>query len=196
MVYSRSSILLINHNSCWSFAKIHGSMGLYVWGQLPLCLYCLVRKLKRLSVVADYSVDYYEDDWVISLWWFDHLYSNRSTQMIHQFEAERPKMEEEAERQQDSPERQSTSGNWWWSSSHWSPQPTEEENLCWKAWDLLMPDLEALDMSREESNPSFVTTSNEFVALINIVVLVFHLPKINWKKRQRPARLNGHLSVQ
>ncbi len=75
-------------------------------------------------------------------------------------EEERLRIEEEAETQQHSPERQRTSGNWWCSSGHWSPQATEEENLCWKVWDLLMPDLKTLGMSKDESNSSFVTTSN------------------------------------
>lgn len=57
-------------------------------------------------------------------------------------------------------------------------------------------DARLLDMSRDESHSSFVTTSNEFAALIYIVVLMFHLPKINWKKRQRPARSSGKLSIR
>lgn len=59
---------------------------------------------------------------------------------------------------------------------------------------LLMSDLENLDLSSDWREPSWVTP--ELTAYINIVVLqtLFHLPKINWKKRL--AEPSGLLSIQ
>lgn len=70
-----------------------------------------------------------------------------------------------------------------------------EENFCYNELDLLVPDLENLAVSMDAS---CVTTSYEFEILINIAVLetLFHLPKINWTKRARPAGPNSQHSMR
>ncbi len=87
-------------------------------------------------------------------------------------EEERWRMEVEAERQHDRPERESASGNWWCSCTHSSAQSTEEEDFCCRERDLLMPHLDHLDVSTDESDPSCVTKWKQLNQLTNINIAV------------------------
>lgn len=81
------------------------------------------------------------------------------------------------------------------------PMPTEEECLCCKEWDLLMPYTGGGDVySDDTSDPTqyCVTMLEDFPPLINRAVLeiFFHVPKINWKSWPRPEGPNGQLSIE
>ena len=76
---------------------------------------------------------------------------------------------------------------------------TEVECYCCHEWDLIMPEMQNLSIDEDiGGSAACITNNNDFPALLNAGVLrtFFHVPKINWKKRPRPAGPDGQLSAE
>ncbi len=88
----------------------------------------------------------------------------------------------------------------WCKCRHCQAMPTEVESFCCVDWDMAMPLLESLDNSAGEtmSAAHCLTEDPDFPSLLNHAVLemVFHLPKVKWKRRPRPEGPSGTLSVE
>ena len=85
-------------------------------------------------------------------------------------------------------DRPRISGDFLCSCKRCKQMPTEDESLCCREWDMLLPNaMENLDVSLDDtgSSPVCTTESMDFQALINRAVLetFFRVPKINWKRR-------------
>lgn len=89
---------------------------------------------------------------------------------------------------------------WWCTCQKCEVMPTEVECYCCHEWDLIMPQMQNLSIDEEASVEASVciTNNNDFPALLNEGVLqtFFHVPKINWKKRPKPAGPDGQLSLE
>lgn len=115
----------------------------------------------------------------------DYLYV-RSLSFLHQ-------MEEETRKMVGNVKKGNVSWNWCCSCGRCSPHPTEEENFCWREWDLLIQDLENLCVSMDDSDLGCVMNL-QLWSMLSFRRL-FHLHKINWKKRLRLAGPKVQLSI-
>ncbi|XP_038163456.1 uncharacterized protein LOC119798171 [Cyprinodon tularosa] len=97
--------------------------------------------------------------------------------------------------------RRRASETWWCKCGNCQAMPTEEESICCVDWDLLMPPLEDLNISTDETESTSqrlcVTQNTDYPPLLTrgVLEMFFHVPKINWKKRPRPAGPNNTLSA-
>ncbi|XP_041789086.1 uncharacterized protein LOC121627487 [Chelmon rostratus] len=77
---------------------------------------------------------------------------------------------------------------------------TEVECYCCHEWDLVMPRMQDLSIDEEAGASAAVciANNNDLPAILNAGVLetFFHIPKINWKKRPKPAGPDGQLSAE
>ncbi|XP_077081441.1 P2X purinoceptor 7-like [Siphateles boraxobius] len=88
---------------------------------------------------------------------------------------------------------------WWCTCSNCEVMPTEVESYCCHEWELIMPQMQNLSIDEDANAPSVCITSNDvFPAMLNAGVLetFFYIPKINWKKRPKPAGLDGQMSAE
>ncbi|XP_054870061.1 uncharacterized protein LOC129349773 [Amphiprion ocellaris] len=96
--------------------------------------------------------------------------------------------------------RSRVTDNWWCTCFKCEIMPTEVECYCCHEWELIMPQMQDLSIHEDVDVPAQVCIINHHVlpALLNAGVLqtFFHVPKINWKKRPRPAGSDGQLSAE
>lgn len=161
--------------------------------------------------------DFEEDDEEFSLSGEPYLDEPEYTdEELKEMDAQRAKSASVEETDQPPPvaaaeNRERTSGDWWCHCRKCVQMPTDNECFCCREWDLVIPQIQQLDLDtsfqdldisgdstvQDRVRPVCITEHNDFSALINTGVLetFFNVPKINWKKRPKPAGLNGQLSV-
>lgn len=89
----------------------------------------------------------------------------------------------------------------WCTCSKCEIMQTEVECYCCHEWELVMPQLQNLSIHEDVGGTAAavcITNNNDIPALLNEGVLrtFFHVPKINWKRRPRPAGPDGQLSAE
>nr|XP_055062721.1 uncharacterized protein LOC129445787 [Misgurnus anguillicaudatus] len=96
--------------------------------------------------------------------------------------------------------RHRVADKWWCTCFKCELMQTEVESYCCHEFDLIMPQIQDLSIDEDASVSASVCITNhkDFPAILNAGVLqtFFHIPKINWKKRPRPAGPNGQLSSE
>ncbi|KAK7909692.1 hypothetical protein WMY93_014378 [Mugilogobius chulae] len=134
---------------------------------------------------------------------YEPEYTDAEIRQMELERAERERMDSEVEQVAGATAgdmRQRLTDKWWCTCLKCEIMPTEVESYCCHEWDLIMPQMQDLSIDEEASVSTSVCiiNHNDFPALLNEGVLqtFFHIPKINWKKRPRPAGPDGQLSSE
>ncbi|XP_060793031.1 uncharacterized protein LOC132896311 [Neoarius graeffei] len=153
--------------------------------------------------MSDYSSD--DEDIDFSTQPRGYLYEPEYTDAeIQQMEVERAEREREMVSREVEGEaaaaRPRVTDNWWCTCFKCEVMQTEVECYCCQEWDLVMPRMQdiSIDEEADASASVCITNNKDLPALLTAGVLetFFHIPKINWKKRPRPAGPDGQLSAE
>ena len=119
---------------------------------------------------------------------------------LREMEEQTRREREEQEARDEEESRPRINGDWWCCCGHCNAMPTEEESLSCTEWDLRPEDggRDASGMDDTDPAQHCVTMSEDFPALINraVVETFFRVPKVNWRRRPKPAGPDGQLSIE